>query len=146
MNEKSSNSFETGGEFRKFQEHTGEPAAKAVEFVALSRHEQRALSEILISSKSMTGINKQQVKRLLRVRDDELFHLFLRKAGRVLGHALKIVYDEESNRCLALTRANPHWVQNMLDDRQLALLLFCFYLGMSSRTGNITFDELHMHF
>ncbi|MFA7466928.1 MAG: hypothetical protein WCY82_01525, partial [Desulfotomaculaceae bacterium] len=26
------------------------------------------------------------------------------------------------------------------------LLLFCFYLGMTSRTGNITFDELHMHF
>lgn len=127
-------------------EENKEAAQKPVEFVALSQNEQRALSEILISSKSLTGITKQQVKRLLRVREDELFYRFLRKAGRVLGHALKIIYDEESNRCMALTRASSHWVQSMLDDRQLALLLFCFYLGMTSRTGNITFDELHMHF
>lgn len=118
----------------------------SVEFIALSRREQQALSEILISSKSFTGVTKQRVMHVLRVRQDGEFDFFIRKANQVLGHALKLVYDEPSDRCLAMTRANAQWVQGMLDERQLALLLFCFYVGMTSRTGRIPFDELHSHF
>lgn len=118
----------------------------AADLVTLTGREQQALAEILISSKSFTGVNKQRVLRLLRKRGDEHLHLFLRKVNRVMGDALRVVYDEEADRCLALARANASWVQEMLDDHHLALLLFCFYLGMSSRTGNITFDELHQYF
>lgn len=125
---------------------SGPEEGKGVEFIALSRREQQALSEILMSSKSFTGVTKQRVMRLLRVRQDGEFYFFIRKANQVLGHALKLVYDEPSDRCLAMTRANGQWVQEMLDERQLALLLFCFYVGMTSRTGKISFDELHSHF
>lgn len=116
------------------------------DFVTLTKIEQRALSEILISSKSQSGINKQRVMKLLRARHDEVFEGFLRKVNRVLGDSLKLIYDRESDRCIPLTRANAQWTQEILDDRQLALLLFCFYLGMTSRTGKITFDELHGYF
>jgi hypothetical protein len=70
----------------------------------------------------------------------------LEKANYILAHALKIVYDENSDRCVALTRANSKWIQEMLDEKQMALLLFCFYLGMTSRSNTITFDELNQYF
>lgn len=127
----------------------GEPAVEngvSVDLVTLTRREQQALSEILVSSKSFTGVNKQRVLRILRKRGDEHLHHFLRKVNRVLGDALRVVYDREADRCLALTRANAGWAQEMLDDRHLALLLFCFYLSRTSRTGNVTFDELHQYF
>jgi len=93
-----------------------------------------------------TGVNRQRVMKLLRARRDEVFDAFLRKVNRVLGDSLKVVYDPVSDRCIPLTRANAQWTQELLDDRHLALLLFCFYLGMTSRTGKITFDELHGYF
>ncbi|MGQ9558172.1 MAG: hypothetical protein ACUVTU_09490 [Desulfurispora sp.] len=114
-------------------------------WLMLNKREQQALCEILISSKSFTGISKQRLLRILRKRDPEHLGMFLRKVNQVLGDALRVIYDEEADRCLALTRASADWVQEMLDDHHLALLLFCFYLGMTSRTGNITFDELHQH-
>ncbi len=120
--------------------------APVMDFVTLTKSEQRALSEVLISSKSQTGVNRQRVMKLLRARRDEVFDAFLRKVNRVLGDALKVVYDPVSDRCIPLTRANAQWTQELLDDRHLALLLFCFYLGMTSRTGKITFDELHGYF
>lgn len=115
-------------------------------FTMLSIREQQALSAVLISSKSYTGLNKKDVMRYLRVRTDEQFDRFLEKANHILGHALKLVYDEDIDRCIALTRANSNWIQEMLDEKQLALLLFCFYLGMTSRTRTITFDELNQYF
>lgn len=116
------------------------------DLVTLTKHEQRALAEILISSKSQTGVNKQRVMKLLRARRDELFEVFLRKVNRVLGDSLKVIYDEVGDRCIPLTRASAEWTQEILDDRHLALLLFCFYLGLTSRTGKITFEELHGYF
>lgn len=115
-------------------------------FTMLTIREQQALSAILISSKSLSGLNKKDIMRYLRVRTDEQFERFLEKANYILGHALKIVYDEESDRCIALTRADSSYIQEMLDEKQLALLLFCFYLGMTSRTKTITFDELNQYF
>ncbi|KJS18246.1 MAG: hypothetical protein VR69_01420 [Peptococcaceae bacterium BRH_c4b] len=116
------------------------------DILMLDKRQQQALSEILISSKSMDGVPRQRVMRVLRTRDEEVFNLFLRKANSILGDALKLVYDEQSNRCVALTRANAAWTQEVLDDHQLALFIFCFYLGMTSRTGRMTFDELHGYF
>lgn len=115
-------------------------------FTMLTIREQQALSAVLISSKRYTGLNKKDLMRYLRVRTDEQFNRFLEKANHVLGHALKLVYDENIDRCTALTRANSGWIQEMFDEKQLALLLFCFYLGMTSRTRTITFDELNQYF
>ncbi len=123
-----------------------EANSSPAEILTLNRREQRALSEILISSKSMDGVNRQQIMKLLRVREEAAFEKFLRKVNGVLGDALRVVYDEQSNRCLALTRANAAWTQELLDDRHLALLLFCFYLCMTSRSGKVTFDELLGYF
>lgn len=111
--------------------------------VSLNKREQQALAEILISSKSRDGLPKQRVMRVLRTRDEGVFEMFLRKVRGVAGDAFKVVYDEQSNRCFALARANAKWTQEVLDNRHLALLLFCFYLGMTSKTGRMTFDELH---
>lgn len=126
-------------------EQTGPPVESDAGWLLLNKREQQALCEILISSKSFTGISKQRLLRILRKRDHEHLGMFLRKVNQVLGDALRVIYDEDTDRCLALTRASADWVQEMLDDHHLALLLFCFYLGMTSRTGNITFDELHQH-
>ncbi|MFZ3372996.1 MAG: hypothetical protein WA131_08260 [Desulfitobacteriaceae bacterium] len=115
-------------------------------FTMLTLREQQALSAILISSKSLSGLNKKDTMRYSRVRTDEQFDRFLEKANYILGHALKLVYDEESDRCIALTRASSSYIQEMLDEKQLALLLFCFYLGITSRTKTITFDELNQYF
>jgi len=114
-----------------------------IELVSLNRNEQQALAEILISSKSMDGLPKRRVMRILRTRDEGVFEIFLRKVRDLAGDAFKLVYDEQGDRCFALARANARWTQEMLDNNQLALLLFCFYLGMTSRTGRMTFDELH---
>jgi len=116
------------------------------DILTLNRREQQALSEILISSKSLDGVTRQRVMRVLRTRDEGVFEIFLRKVNGVLGEALRVVYDEQSNRCVALTRAGADRAQEMLDDRQLALFLFCFYLGTTSRSGRISFDELLGHF
>ncbi|MEW5898046.1 MAG: hypothetical protein AB1652_02600 [Bacillota bacterium] len=121
-------------------------SAPSLDLLTLNRKEQQALSEILISSKSMDGIPRQRVMRVLRVRDEAEFEKFLRKVNGILGDALRVIYDERSNRCIALTRANASWAQELLDDRQLALLLFCFYLCMTSRSGRVTFDELLGYF
>lgn len=123
----------------------GQPSPPA-EIISLNRREQQALSEILISSKSMDGIPKRRVLRVLRVREEAGFELFLRKVNGILGDALKVVYDEQSDRCVALTRANASFAQELLDDRHLALLLFCFYMCMTSRSGRVTFDELLGYF
>jgi hypothetical protein len=115
-------------------------------YTTLTIREQQALSAILISSKSFSGLNKKDTMRYLRVRTDEQFEIFLEKTNYIIGHALKLVYDEETDRCVALTRANSSWIEEMLDEKQLALLLFCFYLGMTSRSRTITFDELNQYF
>jgi DNA-binding phage protein len=128
------------------QTQTSSNDAQYIEHVSLSIREQQALSEILVSSKSFTGITKKRLMKALRSNSEGAFDLFFRKANQILGSALKVVYDEESDRCIALTKANANWVQEMLEDRHLALLLFCFYLGMTSRSGMITLDELHLHF
>lgn len=112
----------------------------------LTIREQQALSAVLISSKSLTGLNKRDLMRYLRIRTDEQLVRFIEKTNGIMGHALKLIYDEDSDRCIALTRANSNWIQEMLDEKQLALLLFCFYLGMTSRSGTITFDELNQYF
>jgi hypothetical protein len=115
-------------------------------FSYLNTVESQALSEILISSKSLTGVTKDRVKKILRTRDDEAFYMFVRKVNDIFRGALKVVYDEEKDRCLAMARANRKFVQEVLEDRHVALLMFMYYMGMTSRTGRITFEEVHSYF
>lgn len=124
----------------------GVNSSPSLDLLTLNRKEQQALSEILISSKSMDGVPRRRVMRVLRVRDEAEFEKFLRKVNGVLGDALRVVYDEQSDRCVALTRAHASWTQELLDDRHLALLLFCFYMCMTSRSGRVTFEELLGYF
>ena len=115
-------------------------------FSYLSAKESQALSEILISSKSLTGVNKNRILKLLRTRDEDALYMFIRKVNNIFRGALKIIYDEEKDRCLAMARASRTFVQEVLEDRHVALLMFMYYMGMTSRTGRITFEEIHTYF
>jgi DNA-binding PadR family transcriptional regulator len=112
----------------------------------LSAKESQALSEILISSKSLTGVNKTRILKLLRTRDEDAIYMFIRKVNDVFRGALKIIYDEEKDRCIAIARANRRFVQEVLEDKHVALLMFMYYMGMTSRTRRITFEEIHTYF
>jgi len=112
----------------------------------LSIQESQALSEIMISSKSLTGVNKSRVMKLLRTRDDKTFYMFIRKVNDMFRGALKVIYDVEKDRCLAMARADSRYVQEVLEDKHVALLMFMYYMGMTSRTGRITFEEIHTYF
>jgi hypothetical protein len=55
----------------------------------LSAKESQTLSEILISSKSLTGVNKARVLKLLRTRDEDALYLFIRKVNHVFQQIFK---------------------------------------------------------
>jgi hypothetical protein len=94
-----------------------------------------------------TDINyKARVLKLLRTRDEDALYLFIRKANDVFRGALKLVYDEEKDRCIAIARANRRFVQEVLEDKHVALLMFMYYTGMTSRKNRITFEEVHTYF
>jgi hypothetical protein len=68
-----------------------------------------------------------RVMRLLQVRSDEAFKLFIKKADHLIGDLLKIVYDEEQEHCMAMTRLVQSTARYVLNDFDLALLLYLFY-------------------
>jgi hypothetical protein len=114
----------------------------------LFKKERMALTEILISSRSGDGIAKRKIMGLLETRLDEEFNMFLEKINKVYVGVLKLVYDETMDRCVAMTRADSSSLPQLdiMDGKHIALLMFCYYFCMTSRTNSVTFEELHEYF
>jgi hypothetical protein len=67
---------------------------------SLTRFERIAVAVILQQTARKAGASKKEIMRLLQIRSDEAFHLFIKKANHLVGDLLKIVYDEEQERCM----------------------------------------------
>lgn len=94
---------------------------------SLTKFERIAVAVILQQTARKAGASKKEIMRLLQVRSDEAFQLFIKKANHLIGDLLKIVYDEEQERCMAMTRLVQSTARYVLNDFDLALLLYLFY-------------------
>lgn len=116
--------------------------------VILLRNEQVAVNEILISSKSMSGVSRKRIMDVLQTRRQEEFVLFLNKVNAVHKGVFRVLYDEQLDRCVAVTRMDSHSINmlDILDEKHIALLMFCYYFCMTSRSNSITYEELLQYF
>jgi len=114
----------------------------------LTNKERMALSEILISSRSGDGIPRRRIMELLGTRLDDEFNLFLERINEFYSGIFKVLYDKDMDRCVAVTRVDTYSMTHLdiLDERHIALLMFCYYFCLTSRTGSVTFEELHEYF
>ena len=114
----------------------------------LSIKENAALTEILISSKTMDSVPNKRIMNILQIRYVEELMLFIDKINTLYQGIFKVLYDKELEKCVAVTRLDSYNISrlNILEKEHVALLMFCFYYCMTSRNNCITFEELNSYF
>ncbi|RKD25951.1 hypothetical protein BEP19_03230 [Ammoniphilus oxalaticus] len=112
----------------------------------LTQFERLSVAVILQQTSRKAGATKKEIMRLLQVRSDEAFLLFIKKANHLIGDLLKIVYDEEQERCVAMTRLVTYTARYVLNDMELAILLYIFYCERVAGFPYLSFETILRQF
>ncbi|MBW7476289.1 hypothetical protein K0T92_16270 [Paenibacillus oenotherae] len=125
----------------------GEMALEDIkEYGSLSKYEKTAIAVILQQTARKAGATKKEIMRILQIRTDEAFELFIKKVNSLMGDLLRIVYDDEQQRCIAMTRLVQSTARYVLNEFDLALLLYIFYCERVAGQPFVRFESILRQF